>query len=69
MHRKRRLPLGVAATAALATALGMTLAAGAPAQASVPQLTRYPYLTDVVNAGSTDNATVNFGTDQTITAA
>ncbi|HEY2003992.1 MAG TPA: metallophosphoesterase [Candidatus Saccharimonadia bacterium] len=40
-----------------------------PAQAGIAQLTRYPYLTDVVPAGSTDNATVNFATDQTVTAA
>ena len=31
-----------------------------PASAAASQLTRYPYLTDVVGAGSTDNATVNF---------
>ncbi len=42
--------------------LASAIAAPAPAHATpTPQLTRYPYLTDV--AGS--NATVNFGTDQT----
>ena len=66
MLRKRRMPLIAAGLAGLALAV---LATAAPAQASVSQLTRYPYLTDVVSAGSADNATVNFGTDQTITAA
>jgi Calcineurin-like phosphoesterase len=40
-----------------------------PAAAATAQVTRYPYLTDVVAAGDTDNATVNFATDQTVTAA
>ena len=31
--------------------------------ASQPQLKRYPYLTDVVSAGSTFNATINWATD------
>ena len=37
--------------------------------ASQPQLTRYPYLTDVVSAGSTFNATINWATDQSQTTA
>ncbi len=40
-----------------------------PAAAATAQVTRYPYLTDVVAAGGTDNATVNFATDPTVTAA
>jgi len=51
-------------------ALGAATLGSAPAGAApLPQLTRYPYLTDVVSAGSTDNATINFATDTTVTAA
>jgi hypothetical protein len=49
----------------VATSVGTTWSASA-ASAS---LTRYPYLTDVVNAGSTSNATLNFATTSSVTAA
>jgi hypothetical protein len=67
MHSRRRAPLIVAAL----IAAGVIVAASGvgPAAAATAQLTRYPYLTDVVAAGGTDNATVNFATDQTVTAA
>jgi Calcineurin-like phosphoesterase/Purple acid Phosphatase, N-terminal domain len=59
----------IAAAAATAVALGASALGAAPAAAALSQLTRYPYLTDAVNAGSTVNATVNFATDQTVTTA
>jgi hypothetical protein len=58
----------MAASAAI-LALVTTAAGTERADAASSHLTRYPYLTDVVNAGSTSNATLNFATDQTITAA
>jgi hypothetical protein len=65
--RSRVVPVGT--VAALLVLAAAALSNGSPAVAAAPQLTRYPYLTDVVSTGSTDNATVNFGTDQTVTAA
>ena len=64
-----RLAAMLAATATVLI-LGLSVLSTAPAGAApAPQLTRYPYLTDVVSAGSTDNATINFATDTTVTAA
>jgi hypothetical protein len=65
-HRRR---LAILVAALVAPSALVVLGSGPASAASAPQLTRYPYLTDVVNAGSTDNAAVNFATDQTITAA
>src|SRR5436190_137929 len=65
--RRRRLAILVAAL--VAPSALMILGASPASATAAPQLTRYPYLTDVVSAGATDNATVNFATDQTITAA
>ena len=59
----------VAVVAALSGLVGSVLTTGSAAAAAAANLTRYPYLTDVVSAGSTDNAAVNFATDQTVTAA
>jgi Calcineurin-like phosphoesterase len=61
--------VAVGAVAALLALLALALGISSPASAAAAQLTRYPYLTDVVSAGSTDNAAANFGTDQTVTAA
>jgi hypothetical protein len=64
MHRRtsaRLLLLLVAAIAAL------SLATSTSAGASTTQLTRYPYLTDVVITGSTYNATINWATDRSQT--
>src|SRR5436853_6828669 len=66
--RRRPGTMAVARYALLAGVflLASAVAAPAPANASPnPELTRYPYLTDVVGS----NATVNFGTDQTKTSA
>jgi hypothetical protein len=58
----------VMATLVVALALAVVALAGASvAAASLPQVTRYPYLTDVVSAGSTYNATINWATDQSQT--
>src|SRR6266496_6592032 len=60
--RRRPGKMTVACYALLAGVLllASAVAAPAPAHASLnPELTRYPYLTDVVGS----NATVNFGTD------
>lgn len=54
------------AACAAAAVVVTTLTAG-PAGAYTGSLTRYPYLTDVVSAGSTDNATINWATDQSQT--
>ena len=67
LWHRRRLAILVA-TLVVPSAL-VTLGASSASAAAAAQLTRYPYLTDVVSAGATDNATVNFATDQTITAA
>ena len=67
LRHRRRLAILVAALV-VPSAL-VTLGASPASAAAASQLTRYPYLTDVVSAGSSDNATVNFATDQTITAA
>ena len=64
--RSRVVPV---ATVGALLVLAAALSTGSPAAAAAPQLTRYPYLTDVVSASSTDNTTVNFGTDRTVTAA
>ena len=61
MHKRRGYSL-LAATGAV-TAMLMSVLAALPASANTTSLTRYPYLTDVVNAGSTDNATLNWATD------
>jgi hypothetical protein len=66
--RYRRV-LAVLVAALVALSVLVALGASPASAASASQLTRYPYLTDVVSAGSTDNATVNFATDSTITAA
>jgi hypothetical protein len=50
----------VITAAAVATAIAVI---ATPAEASQPQLTRYPYLTDVVATG----ATLNWATDQSQT--
>ena len=66
MHRRttrRALPLLVIMTITAVVALGYSQVAAA----SQPQLTRYPYLTDVVSNGTTDNATINWATDQSQT--
>jgi hypothetical protein len=52
------------AVAAILTLALVTLGGISTATARKPQLTRYPYLTDVVSAGSTYNATVDWATDQ-----
>ncbi len=64
VHAVRRHPSKTAASCYALLAgvllLASAVAAPAPAHASLnPELTRYPYLTDVVGS----NATVNFGTD------
>src|SRR6201986_4690438 len=64
-HRRRIAVL----VAALVAPSALVAVGTSPASAAASQLTRYPYLTDVVSAGSTDNATGNFATDSTITAA
>ena len=61
MHKRRGYSL-LAATGAV-TAMLISVLTALPASANTTSLTRYPYLTDVVNAGSTDNATVNWATD------
>jgi hypothetical protein len=61
MHKRRRFSL-LAATGA-ATAMLISVLPALPASAHTTSLTRYPYLTDVVNAGSTGNATLNWATD------
>jgi hypothetical protein len=58
-HRKYSLMAAAGAVAAMLT----SMLPASPASAYTTSLTRYPYLTDVVNAGSADNATVNWGTD------
>jgi hypothetical protein len=60
--RKRRKYSLMAATGAVAAML-MSVLPVLPASAYTTSLTRYPYLTDVVNAGSTGNATINWATD------
>ena len=60
--RKRRKYSLMAATATMAAMITSVLPA-LPASAYTTSLTRYPYLTDVVNAGSTGNATLNWATD------
>ena len=67
VRHRRRLAILVAALV-VPSAL-VTLGASPASATAASQLTRYPYLTDVVSAGSSDNATVNFATDPTITAA
>jgi hypothetical protein len=46
---------------------GFALAQTTVSAASQPQLKRYPYLTDVVSAGTTYNATINWATDRSQT--
>lgn len=65
----RPRPILAVLVALLVSPLALVAQGAGPASAAVTQLTRYPYLTDVVSAGSTDNAAVNFATDQTVTAA
>ena len=65
-HRRR---LAVLVAALVAPSALIVLGTSPASATAASQLTRYPYLTDVVSAGATDNATVNFATDQTITAA
>src|SRR2546430_3220949 len=65
-HRRR---LAVLVAALVAPSALVALGASPASATAASQLTRYPYLTDAVSAGATDNATVNFATDQTITAA
>ena len=60
-HRRR---LAVLVAALVAPSALVTLGASPASAAAAAQLTRYPYLTDVVSAGATDNATVNFATDR-----
>ena len=57
-----RLPRWAAVITAAAVAAAIAVIA-TPAEASQPQLTRYPYLTDVVITG----ATLNWATDQSQT--
>ena len=59
----------LAAAAATTVALLAPISGTAPAVAASARLTRYPYLTDVVSAGPSTNATVNFATDRTVPAA
>lgn len=61
--------VSAASVAALLVLVAAALSVDSLAVAAAAQLTRYPYLTDVVSAGSTVNATVNFGTRRKVTAA
>jgi hypothetical protein len=61
MRRRRKYSLMAAAGAVAATLMSMLPVSSASAYTT--SLTRYPYLTDVVSAGSTDNATINWATD------
>lgn len=61
MRKRRRYSL-TAAAGAMAAILTSVLPVS-PANAYTTSLTRYPYLTDVVTAGSADNATINWATD------
>ncbi len=64
-HRARRgVLVAIATVGALAA---WTLAAAPVASASLPQLTRYPYITDVVSAGTAYNATINWATNRSQT--
>jgi hypothetical protein len=51
------------AVAGTVAAMLMSILPASSAGAYTTSLTRYPYLTDVVNAGTADNATVNWATD------
>jgi hypothetical protein len=59
----------LAAAAAITVALLTPTSGTTPAVAASARLTRYPYLTDVVDAGRTASATLNFATDRTVTTA
>ncbi len=67
-HRQTTARLLAVLITALAV-VGLVAAFASTASASELQLTRYPYLTDVVGAGTTDNATINWATDQSQTTA
>jgi len=64
MRRRHRFALLPILAAALAAIPAIAMAGAIPALASTVQLTRYPYLTDVV----TTNATLNWATDQSQTS-
>jgi Calcineurin-like phosphoesterase/Purple acid Phosphatase, N-terminal domain len=66
MNRRWTVRAFAALAIVAAFAVG-TLADASVASASQPQLTRYPYLTDVVSSGSTYNATINWATNQSQT--
>ena len=63
MHRRMTVPI-LLVLAIVVALTAVTLTTTPAAAASELQLTRYPYLTDVVSDGVTYNATVNWATDQ-----
>jgi hypothetical protein len=58
---------GLTAVLAVLALAGFALGQTSVSAASQPQLKRYPYLTDVVSAGTTYNATINWATDRSQT--
>jgi len=69
MMRRWSILAGLTGVLAVLVLAGFAAGHTTVSAASQPQLTRYPYLTDVVSAGSTFNATINWATDQSQTTA